>query len=85
MTGNFWRPFAGHVLGPVRQFHEKAKTFMVITPKYGKILVSLSFSLLTFHSLVHLLLLTVKLIGVSQPVSIEYKMEHGLNQAVFRT
>ena len=23
--------------------------------------------------------------GVSQPVSIEYKMVHGLNQAVFRT
>ena len=45
MIGNFWGPFASHVFSPVRQSHEKAKTFMVITPKYGKILVSLSFSL----------------------------------------
>ena len=45
MIGNFWEPFAGHVFSPVKQFHESAITFMVITPKYGKILVSLSFSL----------------------------------------
>ena len=45
MIGNFWGPFSGHVFSPVRQFHENAKTFMVITPKYGKIFVSLSFSL----------------------------------------
>ena len=41
--------------------------------------------LFTFHSLVQLLLPTVKLNGISQPISIEYKMVHGLNQAVFRT
>ena len=39
----------------------------------------------TFHSLVQLLFPTVKLNGVSQPISIEYKMVHGLNQAVFTT
>ena len=38
----------------------------------------------TFHSLVQLLLPMVKLNGVSQPISIEYKIVHGLNQAVFR-
>ena len=27
----------------------------------------------------------VKLNGIRQPISIEYKMVHGLNQAVFRT
>ena len=32
----------------------------------------------TFHSLVQLLLPTVKLNGVSQPISMEYKMVHGL-------
>ena len=35
--------------------------------------------------MVQLLLPTVKLNGVSQTISIEYKMVHGLNQAVFRT
>ena len=39
----------------------------------------------TFHSLVQLLLSKVKLNGVSQPISIEYKMVHGLIQAVFTT
>ena len=37
----------------------------------------------TFHSLVRLLLPVVKLNGVSQPISIEYKVVQGLNQAVF--
>ena len=32
----------------------------------------------TFHSLVQLLLPVVKLNGVSQPISIEYKVVHGL-------
>ena len=40
--------------------------------------------LFTFHSLVQLLLSTVKLNGVSQPFLIEYKMVHALNRAVFR-
>ena len=39
----------------------------------------------TFHSLVQLLLPTVKLNGVSQSFSIQYKMVHGLIQAVFTT
>ena len=38
-----------------------------------------------FYSLVQLLLQMVKLNGVSQPISIEYKMVHGLIQAVFTT
>ena len=38
--------------------------------------------LFTFHSSAQLLLPTVKLGGVSQPISIEYKVAHGLNQAV---
>ena len=45
MTGNFWGPFAGKFISPVRQFHGKANSLMVIPPKYGKIWVSLSFSL----------------------------------------
>ena len=32
-----------------------------------------------------ILLPTVKLNGVSKPISIEYKMVHGLNQAAFKT
>ena len=39
----------------------------------------------TFHSLVQLLLPTVKLNEVSQSISIEYKMMHGINQAVVTT
>ena len=39
----------------------------------------------TFHSLVQLLLPTVKLNGVSQQISTEYKMVHGLIEAVFTT
>ena len=39
--------------------------------------------LFTFHLLVQLLLPTVKLNGVSQPISMKHKMVHGLNQAVF--
>ena len=38
-----------------------------------------------FHSLVQLLLPTVKLNAVIQPISIKYKMVHGLIQAVFTT
>ena len=42
------------------------------------------FRVFTFHSLVQLLLPTVKSNGVNQPNSIEYKMVHGLNQIVFK-
>ena len=38
-----------------------------------------------FRSLVQLLFPVVKLNGVSQPISIEYKMVAGLIQAVFKT
>ena len=41
--------------------------------------------LFTFHSFVQLLLPKVQLNGISQPISIEYKMVHGLNQAFFKT
>ena len=34
---------------------------------------------------IQLLLPTVKLNEVNQPISIEYKMVHGLNQAAFKT
>ena len=36
-------------------------------------------------NMVELLLPTVKLNRISQPISIECKMVHGINQAVFRT
>ena len=38
-----------------------------------------------FHSVVQLLLWMVKLNGVSQPISIEYKIVYGLIQDVFTT
>ena len=52
------------------------------TAKSGYFFLS---SMFTFHSLVQLLLLMVKLNGVNQPISTEYKMVTGLNQAVFTT
>ena len=55
-------------ISPVRQFHGKANSLMVIPPKYGKIWVSLSFSL----------------VYISLVATIEYKMVHGFNQAVFK-
>ena len=39
----------------------------------------------SFHSLVQLLLQTAQLNGISQPISIEYKMVHGAIEAVFTT
>ena len=72
-------------ISTVRQFCEKNQLILgntVKTPaKSGYFFPS---RLFTFHSLVQLLLPTVKLNGVSQPISIEYKMVHGLNQAMFR-
>ena len=41
--------------------------------------------LFTFHLLVQLLLPAVKLNGVSQSISTEYKMVHDLKQAVFKS
>ena len=56
-----------------------------IQPKTRKIRYSVPSHLFTFYSLVELVLPMVKLNGFSQPISIEYKMIHGFNQAVFRT
>ena len=42
------------------------------------------FLMVTEHMAVQFLWLTNELNRVSQPISIEYKMVHGLNQAVFR-
>ena len=69
----------------MRQFCEKDKSFMVIQSKTGKIYVFFPSHMFTFHSLVQLLLPKVKLNGVSQPILIEYKMVHGLIEAVFAT
>ena len=72
-------------IGPVRKFHETANSLMVIPPNTAKSGHLFYSRLFTFHSLVQLLLPTFKLNGVSQPISVEYKMVHGLNQAVFKT
>ena len=69
----------------MRQFCEKDKSVMVIQSKKTKSRYFFPSHMFTFHSLVQLLLPTVKSNGVSQPISIEYKMVHGLNQAVFTT
>ena len=69
----------------MRQFCEKDKSFIVTQSKNGKIRYFFPSHMFTFHSLVRLLLQTVKLNGVSQPILIEYKMMHGLIQAVFAT
>ena len=66
-------------ISPVRQFCEKDRSSMVIQAKTAKCRSFFPFHKFTFHSLVQLLLTTVKLNGVSQPISIEYKMVHGLN------
>ena len=58
---------------------------MVIQSKTEKSRYFFPSHMFTFHLLVQLLLPTVKLNGVSQPISIEYKMVHGLIQAVFKT
>ena len=57
---------------------------MVIPRKYAKSRYLFHSRLFTFHSLIQLLLTTVKLNGVSQPISIEYKMVDRLKQAVFK-
>ena len=72
-------------ISPVRQFCEKDKSFMVIQAKTAKSRYFFPPQMFTFHSLVQFLLPMVKLNGVSQSISIEYKMVHGLIQAVFTT
>ena len=85
MTENFGDLLQAKFISTVRQFCEKDKSFLVIQPKTAKSRYFFSFYVFTFHSLVQFLLPTVKLNGVSQPISIEYKMVHGLIQAVFTT
>ena len=87
MTGNFWGPFLSQAkfISPVRKFCEKDKSFMVIQSKTAKSRYFFPSRMFTFHSLVQLLLPTVKLNGVRQPISIEYQMVHSLIQAVFTT
>ena len=65
-------------ISPVRQFCEKDKSFVVIQAKTAKSRYFFPSHMFTFHSLVQFLLPMVKLNGVSQPISIEYKMVHGL-------
>ena len=69
----------------MKQFCEKNKSFMVIQSKKAKSTYFFPSYMFTFHSLVQLLLPMVKLNGVSQLISIEYKMVHGLIEAVFTT
>ena len=82
MPGNFWGPSHAKFISRVRHFCEKDKSFKVIPSKTAKSRYFTPFHMFTFHSLVQSLLPMVKLNGVSQPISIEYKMAHGLNQAV---
>ena len=72
-------------IGPVRQFCEKDKSFMVIQSKAAKSRYFFPSHMSTFHLLLQLLLPTVKLNGVSQPISIEYTIVNDLIQAVYRT
>ena len=82
MTGDLSQVLLASI---VKQFCKNANSFMVIQPNPAKFRYFFPSHLLTFYLLVQLLLLTVKLNRVSQPISIEYKMVHGLNKALFRT
>ena len=72
-------------ISPVREFWEKANSFVVTPSKMAKSWYFFHFHLFTFHSLVWLLFSTVKLNGASQQILKEYKMVHASSQAVFRT
>ena len=85
MTGNFWERFLGWVYLYCEEFCEKVNSFTVIPSKTAKSRYFCHSWLFTFQLFVQLLLPTVKLNGVSQPMSIEYKMVHCLNQAAFKT
>ena len=69
----------------MRQFCEKKAHPRRYHQEAAKSRYSIPSDLVTFHSLVKLLLPAVKLNGVRQPMSIEYKRVHGFNQTVFRT
>ena len=66
-------------------FVKKTNLFIVIQPKATKFRYFFPSHLFTFYLLVQLLLETVKLNGLSQPISTEHNIVHGFNQAVFRT
>ena len=61
-------------ISPVRQFCEKDKSSMVIQSKKSKIYVFLSFSHVYVSIVGSVTIATIKLNGVSQPISIKYKM-----------
>ena len=69
----------------MRQFCEKKIIHGNKVKKTAKSIYFFLSGMLTFHSLVQLLFPVVKLNGVSQPISIEYKMVPVLIQAVFKT
>ena len=69
----------------VKQFCENANSFRKIQPKPAKFRYFFPFHLFIFYSLVQLPLPKVKVNGVSHLISIEYKIGHGFNQAMFRT
>ena len=73
------------LLAAVKQFCENTNSVMVIQPKSCKLRYFFPSHLFIFYSLAQPLGPTVKLNGVSQPISIEYKMVHGFNQTVFRS
>ena len=56
-----------------------------ITAKRPKSTRLAVFLMVTEHVAVQFPSLTIELIRVSQPISVEIKMVHGLNQAMFRT
>ena len=56
---------------------QKTNSFMVVPSKTAKCRYFFTSHLFTFHCLVQLLLPTVQLNGVSEPISIEYKIVHG--------
>ena len=86
MIGNFWRRFSGYIDSTVKWLSEKINSFTIISSETAKSSYLFQSRLFTFHSLVQVLLPTSNCMnGVSQPISVEYKMVHSLNQAVFRT
>ena len=79
------RPLAGDARLEDNDLPRAFSSFTVITSKTARYRYLFHSPLLTFHSLVELLLPTARLNGISRPISIEIKTVHGLNQAVFRT
>ena len=85
MIGNFWGPFSGSFVSTVKQFCETPSLSCSYSQKSVKFGYFFPSHLFTIYSLIQLLLPMVKLNGVSLPISIEFKMVHGLSQALFRT